>query len=190
MRTTVLPVCYSGSNNLTEGEHSGMKGRAIAGIALILLGAYLFFMRDENISTGSVFAYFWPTLFVIPVGILLHWLYFGVFGRNAVGVLVPAGIVTTAGIVCQIATLTDGWSYLWPGFILAVAVGLFELYWFSGRNKALLIPINILAGASLIFFVAFSIGNLIGKLALGQPFLAIVFILAGAFLLAARRSTP
>jgi len=75
-----------------------------AGIALILLGAYLFFMRDENISTGSVFAYFWPTLFVIPVGILLHWLYFGVFGRNAVGVLVPAGIVTTAGIVCQIAS--------------------------------------------------------------------------------------
>lgn len=167
-----------------------MKGKAIAGIALILVGAYLFFMRDETVSTGSVFMYFWPTLFVIPVGILLHWLYFGVFGRGAVGVLVPAGIVTTAGIVCQIATLTGGWAYLWPGFILAVAVGLFELYWFSGRKKGLLIPINILTGLSIIFFVAFSIGHLIGRLALGQSFIAIVFIIAGAFLLAARRSAP
>ena len=167
-----------------------MKGRAIAGVALILLGAYLFFMRDETVSTGAIFVYFWPTLFVIPVGILLHWLYFGVFGRKAVGVLVPAGIVTAAGIVCQIATLTDGWAYLWPGFILAVAVGLFEFYWFSGRHKALLIPINILAGLSIIFFIAFSIGNLLGRLALGQPFVAIVLILAGAFLVAARRNAP
>jgi hypothetical protein len=167
-----------------------MKGRTVAGALLILLGACLFFMQDEAVSVGTIFARFWPTMFVIPVGILLHWLYFGVFGRSAVGVLVPAGIITTAGIVCQIATLTDGWSYLWPGFILAVAVGLFELYWFSGRNKALLIPINILAGLSVIFFVAFSLGQLLGRLALGQSYIAILLILAGAFLIAARRNAP
>lgn len=164
-----------------------MKGRAIAGIVLILLGACLFFMQGENVDAGSIFAYFWPTMFVIPVGILLHWMYFGVFGRRAVGLLVPAGIVTTVGIFFQLATLTDGWDWLWPGFILAIAVGLFELYWFSGRHKALLIPINILAGLSVIFFIAFSLGNLLGKLALGQPYIAILFILAGAFLLAARK---
>mgnify|MGYP007125560180 FL=1 len=150
----------------------------------------MFFMRDQTVSAGTIFAYFWPTLFVIPVGMLLHWLYFGVFGRGSVGVLVPAGIITTVGLVCQIAMLTDGWSYLWPGFILAMAVGLFELYWFGGRHKGLLIPINILTALSIIFFVAFSLGNLLGKLALGQSYIAILLILAGAFLIAARRNTP
>ena len=41
---------------------------------------------------------------------------------------------------------------MWPGFILAPAVGLFELYIFGKRNKGLLIPIGILTGLSLIFF--------------------------------------
>lgn len=166
-----------------------MKGRALAGIALILLGAFLFLNRDESLGVGSIFAYFWPTLFVIPLGILMHWLYFSVTGRQGIGLLVPGGLLLTAGLTMQIAALTGGWEYLWPGFILAPAVGLFELYWFGDRNKYLLIPINILAVTALIFFLIFSIGTLLGKLSLGQPMIAIIVILLGAFLLVGRKKT-
>ncbi len=88
-----------------------------------------------------------------------------------------------AGVVCQIAMLFNNWVYMWPGFILAVAVGLFEFYWFGNRNKWLLIPINILTVLSLLFFAVFSIGSIYNNFILSQPIIAIVFILAGAIML-------
>ena len=79
---------------------------------------------------------------------------------------------------------------MWPGFILAVAVGLFEFYWFGSRNKWILIPINILAVLSMLFFVVFSIGSLIGTVIGGQPYLAIVLILVGASILLLGKKEP
>ncbi|MCD1259814.1 hypothetical protein B5M42_013320 [Paenibacillus athensensis] len=137
--------------------------------------------------TGSIFTYFWPSLFVLPLGVFFHWLYFFILQRRGVGVLVPGGILFTAGIVCQLSMLFDLWHLLWPGFILAVAVGLFELYWFGGRNKWLLIPINILAVLAVVFFGVFSVGYLLGSLFGGQPILAIVLIAAGAAVLFMRK---
>ena len=67
----------------------------------------------------------------------------------------PGGIILTVGIVCQIATLFDSWDVMWPGFILAVAVGLFELYLFGSRNRWLFIPIGILTTLSMLFFAVF-----------------------------------
>jgi len=159
-----------------------MKLRAILGSVLVLLGVFLFVNQGDTFNTGTIFTYFWPSLFVIPLGLFFHWLYFNMLGRNGVGVLVPGGILLTAGIVCQFAILFDSWSYLWPGFILAVAVGLFELFWFGGRNKWLLIPINILLVLSLLFFMVFSTGALLNELS-GQPIVAGVILLVGAFLL-------
>jgi len=164
-----------------------MKPRAIAGVVLVLLGAYMFLNRGEAVGVGTIFETFWPTLFVLPLGLFFHWLYFAVLNRKGVGVLVPGGILTTVGLVCQLATLLDGWQFMWPGFILAPAVGLFELYWFGGRNKFLLIPINILTVTSLVFFAVFSIGTFLSKVSTSQPIIAIVVCLAGAFLLLGRK---
>lgn len=102
----------------------------------------------------------------------------------------PRGILFTVGLVCQLSTLFDSWQYLWPGFILAPAVGLFEFYWFGNRNKYLLIPINILTVLSLLFFAVFSLGALYNRLIFGQPLLAIALIAIGAGLMIApkRRS--
>jgi hypothetical protein len=125
---------------------------------------------------------YWPSLFVIPVGIFLHWLHFYTLNGKAPGLLIPGGIVLTVGIVCQIAMLTDGWAYLWPGFIAAVAVGLFEFYWLGVRHRGLLIPIVILSALSLMFFVIFSLGALLSH-ALGQPVFAMAIILIGAGLI-------
>jgi hypothetical protein len=163
-----------------------MKLRAILGAGLLLLGAFLFLNQGKTLGPGTIFAYFWPTMFVIPLGLFFHWLYFSVLGRGGVGVLVPGGILLTVGLVCQIAMLFDNWGYMWPGFILAPAVGLFELYWFGGRQKPLLIPVYILSALSLLFFIVFSAGSLLNHLT-GQPIIAIALLLAGALLLVQKK---
>ncbi|MBD2868179.1 hypothetical protein [Paenibacillus arenilitoris] len=160
-----------------------MNIRTISGLVLLLLGAVLFLNQGETFGPGEIFAYFWPSLFVIPLALFFHWLCFSMIGRKGVGLLIPGGILFTAGIVCQIAMLFGNWAYMWPGFILAPAVGLFEFYWFGGRNKWLLIPINILTVLSLLFFAVFSLGSLYNSVVLSQPIFAIVFILAGAVML-------
>lgn len=147
---------------------------------MILAGVYLFFFHKEAVSMGSLFGTFWPTLFIIPLGLLFHWMYFSLTGRRGSGLLIPGGILFTVGIVCQLSTLFDGWGYLWPGFILAPAVGLFEFYWFGNRNKWLLIPINILGVLSLLFFAMISFGALYNRVIFGQPVLAIALIAIGA----------
>lgn len=157
-----------------------MSKKSWIGPVLILLGVYLFFSRTEAVTAGTLFGNFWPTMFIIPLGLFFHWLYFSVAGRSAVGLLIPGGILFTVGLVCQLSTLFDSWQYLWPGFILAPAVGLFEFYWFGNRNKYLLIPINILTALSLLFFAVFSLGSLYNSLVFGQPVLAIALIAIGA----------
>ncbi|MNH95578.1 hypothetical protein D3C73_482270 [compost metagenome] len=160
-----------------------MNTKSIFGPVFILLGTYLFLNKTGSMGPGTIFEYFWPTLFVIPLGLLMHWLYFSMTGRRGVGLLVPGGILFTVGLVCQLATLFDSWGTMWPGFILAPAVGLFELYWFGSRNKWLLIPINILTVISILFFAVFSIGSMLSHMVLGQPLMAFVLILAGAVLM-------
>lgn len=161
----------------------------LLGPILVLLGVMMLFWGDFSLGAGEIFAYFWPVLFVMPVGLFFHWMYFSVLERRGVGLLVPGGIVLTAGIVCQIATLFDSWDVMWPGFILAAAVGLFELYWFGGRNKWLLIPINILSALSLLFFAVFSVASLFSSLSSSRPFVTLALIVAGGLLmLSGRRS--
>ncbi|MCC3372722.1 hypothetical protein [Cohnella sp. REN36] len=161
-----------------------MSRNVLFGPILILLGV-LMFSRGGAVhwDTGSVFAYFWPSMFVLPLGVFFHWLYFSLLQQRGVGVLVPGGILLTAGLVCQVAMLFDSWSFMWPGFIFAVAVGLFELYWFGSRNKWLLIPINILTVLSVLFFAIFSIGALFSSLLNGRPILALALIAAGGFVM-------
>jgi hypothetical protein len=163
-----------------------MAKRTILAPVLILLGVYLILNQGGSLGPGTIFATFWPTLFVIPLGLFFHWLYFSMIGRG-IGLLVPGGILLTAGVVSQIAMLFGNWSTMWPGFILAVAVGLFELYWFGGRNKWLLIPINILTVISLLFFSVMSIGTMLNSLTFVQPFVAIGLIMGGAWIIVGRK---
>ncbi|MBP2001514.1 hypothetical protein J2Z69_002559 [Paenibacillus shirakamiensis] len=164
-----------------------MNRKTVLGPLLILVGVYLFLNKSGSLGPGSIFAYFWPTLFVLPVGLLLHWLYFSLTGRKGVGMLVPGGILITAAVVCQISNIFGNWETTWPGFILAPAVGLLELYWFGGRNKWLLIPINILTVVALLFLTVFSVGSLLGQSIFGQPLLAIILLIAGAYLMLSKK---
>jgi hypothetical protein len=159
-----------------------LNSRAFMGILLVMFGAFLFFNRGFDFGTGHIIGLLWPSMFVIPLGLFFHWMYFSMTGRKGTGLLIPGGILVTAGVVCQISMLFDTWGYMWPGFIFAVAVGLFEFYFFGSQNKYLLIPISILTVLSLIFFTVFSIGALLSSFS-DQPILAVVLILCGAVLL-------
>lgn len=162
------------------------QAKAVAGAALVLLGAYLMLQQGTEVGPGQIFAHFWPSLFVIPLGILFHWMYFSLMGRKATGLLIPGGILVSAGLVCQFAMLLDNWAYIWPGFILAVAFGLWEFYWFGSRNRWLLVPINILLVLGLLFGAVFSISALTSSLNSLFPYAALVCILLGSFLLLKR----
>ncbi len=124
------------------------------GFILILIGGTLLYNNIFNVSLFSM-AKLWP-IFILGLGLIFEVSYFGSKGREAPGILVPGGILTTIGLVFFFQTYTN-WSfmkYTWPFFILSVAIGLFQLYLFSGRPKALLIPISIL---SVVACTSFSI---------------------------------
>ncbi|GKU77636.1 hypothetical protein [Paenibacillus sp. L3-i20] len=166
-----------------------MKIKTISGSLLLLLGIVLLLNQGETFGPGKIFAYFWPSMFVLPLGLFFHWLYFGMTGKKGVGLLIPGGILIVVGIVCQIAMLFNSWHIMWPGFILAPAVGLLEFYWFGNRNKWLLIPINILTVLSLLFFIVFSFGSLFNNVLSEQPYFAILLIVGGAAILTLRKKT-
>lgn len=106
------------------------RNRYSIGVVLIIIAVILL------LGKLGVFAFLgkmlWP-VFVLAPGLLLHFLYFGRMLPS--GVLVPGGILVTYSVMFFYCNLF-GWhsmSYLWPGFIFGVAVGLYELQLFD-RN--------------------------------------------------------
>lgn len=165
-----------------------MNKSAPLGLLLVIAGIFLFTTREHALNPGDVFAYFWPSLFVIPLGLLFHWMYFFALERRGSGLVIPGGILLVAGAFCQISMLFDIWAYTWPGFPLAVAFGLFEFYWFGGRNRWILVPVFILASMSLIFFAIFSLGALFSFSFVGQTTAAIALVIAGLAIMLRKKS--
>ncbi len=101
----------------------------------------------------------WPLAVLIP-GICFEVGYFS--SRRAPGVLVPGGILITIGLLFFFEVFTN-WhfsAYTWPVYILAPAIGLFQLYLFSKpHNPGLLIPVAILSLVAGISFVSMFVGN-------------------------------
>jgi len=158
------------------------NSRFVWGIILVCLGCLLILSNLGVIpSIGRLIGLFWP-LILIFMSLMFHVGYYT--NRNNVGLLVPGGILLTVGIVCQASMLWNLWGFLWPGFILAPAVGLFELYIFGNREKGLLIPVAILSGLSLIFFT----GNIRMLGVLFRYSIPIALILIGAVILFKNRT--
>jgi hypothetical protein len=94
----------------------------------------------------------WPLFLLIP-GIFFELSYF--ISRKDAGLLVPGGILITYGLLFLV-NVNYGWHLmdnLWPIFPLGVAIGLFQLFLFGGREKGLLIPVGILGAISLFFLI-------------------------------------
>ena len=120
------------------------------GLFLLFIGVLLILANFGVIEI--VWENLWPLFLLIP-GILFELSYF-IYQRNA-GLLVPGGILITYGLLF-LFNVMYGWHLmedLWPIFPLGVAIGLFQLFLFGGREKRLLIPIGILGAISLFFLV-------------------------------------
>lgn len=156
------------------------KGNLILGLFFVIIGI-LFLLDNLNILSikfdiGFFFVNFWP-LFVIIPGLAFHYAFFAGRNRDA-GLLVPGGILLIIGLTLQISQIFNIWHITWPGYILAVAVGLYELYLFGSRERGLLIPVGILGGLSVIFFVSFSVKEILG-FGISKILVPVVLIIIG-----------
>lgn len=156
------------------------KRNIYLGTALILVGALLFSNQFFNYNFFSM-EFFWPVFVLIP-GLVFEASFF-VSGRNA-GLLVPGGILTTIGLLFFFETFTN-WrfaEYTWPVYILAVAIGLAQLYLFGIRQRGLLVPIFILTLVAVVSFAMLVFGGIFSWLNYSMV-LPVVLILIGLYIL-------
>ena len=147
----------------------------ILGILLLTIGILLLASNFGFIEIS--WQHLWPLFLLVP-GILFEFGFF-IYRKDA-GLLVPGGILTTYGLLF-LSNVIYGWQlmeYLWPVFLLGVAIGLFQLYLFGEREKGLLIPVGILTAISL-FFLANHLVNINFRLMAGiiLIFIGLVIIL-------------
>jgi hypothetical protein len=150
-------------------------------IGLIIVAVGVVLLLGKLGVFGFFWDVFWP-VFVLAPGLLLHALYFSRVLPS--GVLIPGGILVTNSIIFFLCTIFS-WNlmaYLWPGFIFAVAVGLYEFYLFDKYSpRGTLVAAVILA---VVSGVCFSMTILF---TVGIYFIAFVLIIVGAYMIFNKR---
>ncbi|WP_239696917.1 hypothetical protein [Paenibacillus oryzisoli] len=126
-------------------------------------------------------SFFWPLVLLVP-GLLFHLLYFN--RRLPAGVLVPGGILTLYALMFFFCNLF-GWgsmSYIWPGFILGPAIGLYELHLFDrGSDRGIWIAAMVLGIISATLFAL----TLLVKL--GIYVIALILVVVGLSMIFRKR---
>ena len=150
------------------------------GIILILIGVGAILNNIFNIRFFTI-GELWPIFVLIP-GLSFEAGYFS-RGKEP-GLLVPGGILTTIGVLFFFETFTN-WhfsEYTWPVYLLAVAIGLFQLYLFGGRKRGLLVPVFILTTIAVIAFATMLFGSVFYWINTSL-IVPIVFISIGVYIL-------
>ncbi|PYI54618.1 LiaF transmembrane domain-containing protein [Paenibacillus flagellatus] len=151
------------------------NNRYSVGLIIVAVGIVLL------LGKLGVFGFFWGTfwpVFLLAPGLLFHALYFN--RTLPSGVLIPGGILVTISILFFLCTLF-GWglmAYLWPGFIFAVAVGLYEFYLFDKHS-----PRGTLVAALVLAIVSGVLFGMTILFTVGIYFIALVLIAVGAYLI-------
>lgn len=133
------------------------KRNSLFGIFLIFIGSVLLADQIYNINFLS-FSNFWP-LFILVPGILLEVSFFIL--KKEPSILVLGGLLTTTGLLFIFETSTN-WQYsteTWPIYTFGLAIGLFQYYLFSKKNKTLLLFTFLLAFTSVFSFAVNFLGN-------------------------------
>lgn len=150
-------------------------------IGLILIAVAIILLLGKVGFFGFVGILFWP-IFILVTGLLLHYLYFSRIVPSPV--LVPGGMLIVYSLMFFFCNIF-GWdkmSYIWPGFIFGIAVGLYDLYLFN-RNSPKMIFIFA------IFFAVLSAVTMgiIFLFAGGIYFIALILIAVGGILILGRQ---
>lgn len=139
------------------------KGNVLIGLILLVLGGTALLGNLGIIDFTFSIWRLWPLALLIP-GLVFELSYFNENGP--VGLLVPGGILTTYGMLFMFCSFFGfgHLSYLWPLFLGGVGIGLYQLYYFGNRERALFWVSISFIGFSLlsIFFSVLSLeGNLV-----------------------------
>ncbi|AEY66321.1 hypothetical protein [Clostridium sp. BNL1100] len=165
------------------------KNYSLVGTLLIAVGALLlvlkmlFGINFLDLNTGDLWVFI-----VLLFGLTFEFSYF-LTGRKP-GLLIPGGIITTIGLLFMFEVATNWYfaEYTWPVYILSVAVGLFQMYLFSNREKGLLIASLIIAGVSAFFFACMFLNTILTFI---KPslFIPVALIAAGIAIFASGKKT-
>lgn len=150
-------------------------------IGLIIVAVGVILLLGKLGVFGFFWEVFWP-VFVLAPGLLLHALYFSRVLPS--GVLIPGGILVTNSILFFLCTIFS-WklmAYLWPGFIFAVAVGLYEYYMFDKRS-----PRSTLVAAVTLAIISGILFGMTILFTIGIYFIALALIVVGAYILLNKR---
>ncbi len=150
-------------------------------VGLVLIGIAVILLLGKLGVFSFLGGLLWPVFILLP-GVVLHYLYFA--RVLPAWVLVPGGILVTYSLMFFFCNIF-GWgamSYLWPGFIFGVAVGLYELHLFDRHSgKGVLTAAMILAAISAVFFA------LAFMFTAGIYFIIFVLLVAGVGLIMTRK---
>ncbi|MBQ1275557.1 MAG: hypothetical protein IIY08_09290 [Cellulosilyticum sp.] len=138
-------------------EKSRGTARYILAVVLIVLGGtgilnQIFgWQLFRSIDLGG--------LFVLIPGLWFEYAYFS--KHRSPKLLVPGGILSTIGILTLIESnsIMLVRDYIDSLYILAPAVGLFQLYLYDKKDKGLLIPVGILTFIALMDFISEVMGT-------------------------------
>ncbi|MFD0692780.1 LiaI-LiaF-like domain-containing protein [Paenibacillus sp. GCM10027628] len=146
-------------------------------IGILLIAVAVVLLLGKLGVFHFIASFFWPLVLLIP-GLLFHFLFFN--RTLPAGVLVPGGILTTYALMFFYCNIF-GWSsmsYLWPGFILGVAVGLYELHLFDHNSDR-----GVLIGAMVLGIIAAVFFGMTLLFKLGIYVIALLLVLAGVVLI-------
>ncbi len=165
-------------------KNYSLVGTLLIGVgALLLVLKTLFGINFLDLNTGD----FWVFI-VLLIGLTFEFSFF-LTGRKP-GLLIPGGIITTIGLLFMFEVATNWYfaEYTWPVYILSVAVGLFQMYLFSNREKGLLIASLIIAGISAFFFACMFLNTILTFI---RPslFIPVALIAAGIAIFASGKKT-
>lgn len=150
--------------------------------AILLISRYLF--NSSFLSLGP--DDFWPMI-VLMIGVGFELAYF--VPMKAPGLLVPGGILTTCGLLFFFEVMTN-WhfaAYTWPVYILSVAIGLFQLYLYSGKPKGLLVAVGIIGGCAAVSLMIIMFRIFLGFVDFGLV-VPIVLVVGGLVMLFGKTS--
>lgn len=157
-----------------------LKNNFILGFIFIFIGILLILNKILALNFFYVNSY-WPLFILIP-GLILEASFF--LTKKTPGTLVPGGILTILGLLFLFENFTN-WTYsqyTWPIYPLALALGLFQLYYFGSKQKIILLPVAILASISIISFGSMLINGIISYMDISL-LIPIILIIIGAFVL-------
>lgn len=127
------------------------NNKYFVGALLILIGLAMILGNMGILDMSWISRLTWPVICLIISGIF----FMGYSSRRpyGAGLLMPGGILLTVGVTGFFGELL-GYDLMWPGFVLAPAVGLFLLYWFGSRSSGLLVPIGILLTVASVCYIS------------------------------------